>query len=268
MQGRLLPRERPLALVLPSAVPTPRHAHCSRRASSVGPSGRSGHPVSPDTVGRELRHHPRRPPPRISFPARSKAVWHLPAALRCSACLQADSNGCPKLRTSSVSGDFGMLKQNGGSGHEPERSANRPSAACEGEAKLSEPAHVVDGRDRNCVWCGRCPVAAVPLATRADKCRPAADTGVVRLSNADWTFGSQALPRTRAGWPIRSHVRCAQTGIRRVRHGGYPQGSGRCAPLQRRCGSSRGSQRMTSGRNGARCSAARRSDGVRRMLRF
>ena len=139
---------------------------------------------------------------------------HLPAALRCSAGLPADSNGCPKLRTSSVSGDFGMLKQDGGSCHEPGRSADRPSAACEGEAKLSEPDHVVDRRDRTCVWCGRCPVAAVPLAARADKCRPAADTGVVRLSNADWTFGSPALPRTRAGRPIRSHVRCAQTGIR------------------------------------------------------
>ena len=236
MKGRALPRERALALVLPAAVPTPRHAHCSRRASSVEPSGRSGHFTR--YVGREPRHHPRCPPLRISVPARSTAVCHLPAALHCSACLPADSNGRPKLRTSFVSGDFGMLSKNGGSCNEPERSADRPPAACEGEAKLSEPAHVVDRRDRNCVRCGRCPVAAVPLAARADKCRPAADTGVVRLSNADWTFGSQALPRTRAGRPIRSHVRCARTGIRRVRHGGYPRGSGRCAaPFHRRCGS-------------------------------
>jgi hypothetical protein len=108
MQGRVLPRERPLALVLPSAVPTSRHAHCSRRASSVGPSGRSGHFTRYGRPGTQAS--PPSPPLRVSFPARSKAVGHLPAALRCSAHHPAHSAAGHSMPASSVAGDFGMLR--------------------------------------------------------------------------------------------------------------------------------------------------------------
>jgi len=61
-------------------------------------------------VGRDLRHHPRCPPLRVSVPTRSKAVCHLPAALR-SARLPADSAAPQSEPASSVPGDFGILQE-------------------------------------------------------------------------------------------------------------------------------------------------------------